>query len=83
MGIDPGGVVQPFLGWVGNEGVGINWDASSVSSPVTVLSHRGEFKRKTLRTSALKSKGVFLGVVSYHFPGPQRNSGNGSDCSLV
>ena len=81
MGIDPGSVVQPFLGWVGNEGVGINWDASSVSSPVTVLSHRGEFKRKTLRTSALKSKGVFLGVVSYHFP--QRNSGNGSDCSLV
>ena len=32
------------MGWVGNEGVDINWDASPVSSPFTVLSHRGEFK---------------------------------------
>ena len=33
------------MGWVGNEGVDINWDTSPVSSPVTVLSHRGEFKK--------------------------------------
>ena len=33
------------MAWVGNEGVDINWDASPVSSPVTVLSHRGEFKK--------------------------------------
>ena len=33
------------MGWVGNKGVDINWDASPVSSPVTVLSHRGEFKK--------------------------------------
>ena len=36
-------MVQPFKGWVGNEGVDINWDASPVSSPVTVLSHCGKF----------------------------------------
>ena len=36
-------MVQPFTGWVGNEGVDINWDASPVSSPVTVLSHCGDF----------------------------------------
>ena len=32
------------MGWVGNEWVDINWNASPVSSPFTVLSHRGEFK---------------------------------------
>lgn len=37
------GVVQPFMGLVGNKGVDINWDLSSVSSPVTKLSHSGEF----------------------------------------
>ena len=37
--------MQPFMGWVGNEVVDINWDASPVSSPVTVLSHRGEFNK--------------------------------------
>ena len=71
------------MGWVGKEGVGINWDASPVSSPVTVLSNRGEFKKKTLKTSALNSKGVFLDVVSYHFFGPRRNSGSWSDCDSV
>ena len=40
-GVDPGGVVQPFIGWVGNEGV-VNWDGSLVSFPVTELSQRGE-----------------------------------------
>ena len=34
-----------MMGWVDNEGVDINWDVSHVSSPVTVLSHRGEFNR--------------------------------------
>ena len=34
-----------FYGRVGNEGVDINWDTSPVSSPFTVLSHRGEFKK--------------------------------------
>ena len=43
--MDPGGVVQPFMGWVDNEGVDINWKASLVSSAVTVLSHRGEFNK--------------------------------------
>ena len=38
-GVDPGFVVQPFMGWMGNEGVDINWDA------MVVLSHRGEFKK--------------------------------------
>ena len=32
------------MGWVGNEGVNMNWDVSPVSSPVNVLSHSGEFK---------------------------------------
>ena len=30
-----------FHGLGGNEGVDIDWDTSPVSSPVTVLSHRG------------------------------------------
>ena len=33
------------MDWVGNEGVDINWNVSPVSSPVTVLSHRGEFNK--------------------------------------
>ena len=44
-GINPGGVVQPFMGWVGNKGVDINWDISPVASPVTMLSHPGEFNK--------------------------------------
>ena len=45
-GVDTSGVVQlSFMGWVGNEGVDIIWDTSPVSSPVTVLSHRGEFHK--------------------------------------
>ena len=44
-GIDPSCVVQPFMGWLGNEGVDINWNVSPVSSPVTLLSHRGEFNK--------------------------------------
>ena len=43
--VDPGGVVQPFMGWVGNEEVDINWDVGSDSPPVTVLTHRGEFNK--------------------------------------
>ena len=35
-GIDPSGVVQLFIDWVGNEGVDINWNVSPVSSPVTM-----------------------------------------------
>ena len=36
-------MVQPFMGWVGNEGVDINWDLSPVSSP---LSGANSIKRK-------------------------------------
>ena len=36
-GVHPGGVIQLFLGWVGNERVDINWEVSPVSSPC----HRG------------------------------------------
>ena len=50
---DPGGVVQPFMGWVGNEGADINWDVSPVSSPVTVSSHRGEFNEAKLEAVSL------------------------------
>ena len=42
---DPSGVVQPFMGRVGNEGVDIKLDASPFSSPVTILSHCGEFNK--------------------------------------
>ena len=34
------------MGWVRNEEVDINWDVSSDSSPITVLSHRGEFNKE-------------------------------------
>ena len=37
---------QPFMGWLGNEGVDNNWDETPVSSPVTVLSHLGEFNKE-------------------------------------
>ena len=37
--------MQPFMGWVGNEGVDINWNVNPVSSPVTVFSHCGEFNK--------------------------------------
>ena len=40
---DPSSVVQPFMGRVGNEGVDIKLDA--FSSPVTILSHCGEFNK--------------------------------------
>ena len=33
------------MGWLGNKGVDINWDTRPVSSPVTVLSHCGEFSK--------------------------------------
>lgn len=42
---DPSSVVQPFMGKVGNEGVDIKLDASPFSSPVTILSHCGEFNK--------------------------------------
>ena len=42
---DPSSVVQPFMGRVGNEGVDIKLDASPFSSPVTILSHCGEFNK--------------------------------------
>ena len=35
---------SPFMVWVGNEVVDVSWDASLVSSSVTVLIHRGEFQ---------------------------------------
>ena len=46
-GINPSGVVQLFVDWVGNEGVDINnyWNVSPVSSPVTMLSQCGEFNK--------------------------------------
>ena len=44
--VDLGCVVQPFMGWVGNEECDINWDVSSDSSPITVLSHRGELNKE-------------------------------------
>ena len=40
-GIDACGVAKPFIGWLGNEGVDISWEASRFLSPVTVLSHGG------------------------------------------
>ena len=43
--MDPNDAVQPSMGWVDNEGVDVNWDVNPVSSPVTVLSHRGEFNK--------------------------------------
>ena len=42
-GVDPSGVVQPFMDWVGNGGVDINWNVSPVLSPYTMMRHRGEF----------------------------------------
>ena len=44
--VDLGCVVQPFMGWVGNEEFDINWDVSSDSSPITVLIHHGEFNKE-------------------------------------
>ena len=46
---DPSGVVQPFMGRVGNEGVDIKLDASPFSSPATVLSHCGEFSKVSIK----------------------------------
>ena len=43
-GIQPSGVVQLFMNWVGNEGVDINWNVSPVSSPVT-MSQCGKFNK--------------------------------------
>jgi len=43
-GVDTGGVVQPFMGWMGNERVDITWEVNPVLSPVTLLSHPGEFQ---------------------------------------
>ena len=36
---------QPSVGRVGNKGVDINWDASSVSSPAMLLIHGGEVNK--------------------------------------
>ena len=36
---DPGGVVQPYMGWVDNKGVDISWDVRNVSSLVTDRYH--------------------------------------------
>ena len=36
---------QPIAGRVGNKGVDINWEASPVSSPSTVLIHCGEVNK--------------------------------------
>ena len=44
-GIDACGVAKPFIGWLGNEAVDISWEASRFLSPVTVLSHGGEFNK--------------------------------------
>ena len=44
-----GGVVQPFMDWVGNKGVDIIWDVSPVSFPVTELSHCGEFQHRAIK----------------------------------
>ena len=46
---DPSGVVQPFMGRVGNEGIDIKLDASRFSSPVTMLSHCGEFNKVSIK----------------------------------
>ena len=43
-GVYIGGVVQPFIGWVGNERDDIIWEVIPVLSPVTLLSHPGEFQ---------------------------------------
>ena len=46
--------------WVGNERVDINWDVSPVSSPVTVVSDRGEFNE--VKDSSMK--GVLIIVLT-------------------
>lgn len=46
---DLSSVVQPFMGRVGNEGVDIKLDAGPFSSPVTVLSHCGEFNKVSIK----------------------------------
>jgi len=51
-------VVQPIVGWVGNEGVDISWDVSPVSSPVNVLSHRGEFNK--VKDSSMKGVRIIV-----------------------
>ena len=43
--VDSGDVVQPFMDWVGNERVDINWEISPLSSPVTVSSHHCELNK--------------------------------------
>lgn len=50
------GVVQPFMGLLGNGGVDINWDVSSVSSPDIVLSQRCEFHQS--KTGVFKNADV-------------------------
>lgn len=82
--VDLGCVVQPLMGWVGNEEVDINWDVSSDSSLITVLSHRGELnkeKRKIrmdyahkLLASSSHLKGSTLACRQADEPNKTRNS---------
>ena len=50
------------MGWVGSEGVDINWDDTPVSSPVTVLSHRGEFNKA--KDSSMKGVLIIVFLVT-------------------
>ena len=44
---------QPFVGRLGNMGVDINWDASPVSSPATVLIRCGEVNKVKVKVSSV------------------------------
>ena len=50
------------MGWVGNEGVDINWYVSPVSSSVIVLSHRGEFNN--VKDSSVKGVRIIVFLVT-------------------
>ena len=57
------------MGWMGNEGVDINRGVSPVSSPVTVLSHGGEFQKSKVGViKAVWFNLVQFGIVSYTKP---------------
>ena len=48
-GLDPSGVVKPFISWLGNEGVDISWETSRFLSSVTVLTHGGEINKSKVK----------------------------------
>ena len=51
------------MGWVGYEGIDINWNESPVSSRVIVLSHRSEFKKEETRGARQHDTHPWTGYV--------------------